>query len=466
MKELESKIFDFINFVLSKIQDKTDKIRQNSLILSCLDFFILTSIVLTFVVSTFASTEIIGMVSSIVPMLVVFKTLITKGEKIELETSNFFLLIYLLICFISCFTSSMLPQSLYGFMKTSIYFAFFFAVCQFLKNNKKYILFLLAIIALLVSFESVIGLIQNSMKLENISTWQDTSYVNPEDVLTRVYGTLKPFNPNLFGGYLIAGVMSLIGFITIFANRNHYKLTVTSIIFSAITLLTIFLTGCRGAYLAFGFIIFAIVFFSFRLIFIEQNNEKHKKMWLTATSSAGALGAIFLLTHHSILQRILSIFILRGDSSTSFRMNVYNSAFQMFHDNWLCGIGVGNKVFREIYGLYMLSGFDALSTYSVPLEIAVESGIFALIFFILFLFILFKNAMKKVCSNINFEEKILLFVSTTSIGAVLIHGLFDTIFFRPQVQFVFWTMVAITTVLVKGTAKNNENPRVSSKRVI
>ena len=119
MKVLESKIFDFINFVLSRIQDKTDKIRRNSLILSCLDFFILTSIVLTFIVSTFASTEIIGLVSSIVPMLVVLKTLITKGEKIELETSNFLLLIYLLICFISCFTSSMIPQSLYGFMKTN-----------------------------------------------------------------------------------------------------------------------------------------------------------------------------------------------------------------------------------------------------------------------------------------------------------------------------------------------------------
>ena len=466
MKVLESKIFDFINFVLSKIQDKTDRIRQNSLILSCMDFFILIAIVLTFVVSTFASTEIIGMVSSLIPFLVVFKTLITKGEKIELETSNFFLLIYLLICFISCFTSSMLPQSLYGFMKTSIYFAFFFAMCQFLKNNKKYILFLLAIIALLVSFESVIGLIQNSMKLENISTWQDTSYVNPEDVLTRVYGTLKPFNPNLFGGYLIAGVTSLIGFTTIFAHRKHYKLASIFLIFSLIAFLTTFLTGCRGAYLALGVIFLSILGFSFRLIFVESNNIQIKKIWTSMVSFAGVAALGFLATHHSILQRILSIFILRGDSSTSFRMNVYNSAIQMFHDNWLCGIGVGNKVFREIYGLYMLSGFDALSCYSVPLEIAVESGIFALIFFILFLFVLFKNAIKKVCSCINFEEKILLFVSMTSIGAVLIHGIFDTIFFRPQVQFVFWTMVAITTVLVKGTAKNNENPRVSSESVI
>lgn len=466
MKNLESKIIDIINVILFKIQDKMDTIRKNSFILSFLDVFIFLAIITTFIVSTFATTEIIGAVSFCVPALVVFKTLIIKGEKIELEQCNFFLLIYLLICLISCFTSSMLPESLYGFMKTSIYFAFFFAMCQFLKNNKKYIIPLLMVIAFLLAFESVIGLIQNSMKLENISTWQDTSYVNPEDILTRVYGTLKPFNPNLFGGYLIAGVTSLIGFATIFAYRKKYKLASIFLIFSLIAFITIFLTGCRGAYLAFGVILLSILGFSFRLIFVESNNVQIKKIWTSVVSFASVSALGFLATHHGILKRIMSIFILRADSSTSFRMNVYNSAIQMYQDNWACGIGVGNKVFREIYGLYMLSGFDALSCYSVPLEIAVESGIFALIFFVLFLYVLFRNAIRRICSNINFEEKILLFVSTMSIGAVLIHGLFDTIFFRPQVQFIFWTMVAITVVLVRGTEENNENPRVSSKSLI
>ena len=32
---------------------------------------------------------------------------------------------------------------------------------------------------------------------------------------------------------------------------------------------------------------------------------------------------------------------------------MYNSCVNMFKDNWLLGIGVGNKNFREIYGLYM-----------------------------------------------------------------------------------------------------------------
>ena len=53
-------------------------------------------------------------------------------------------------------------------------------------------------------FESLVAIKQNFLSVSEISGWQDMSRLNPEQVLTRVYGTLKPFNPNLFGGYLVA----------------------------------------------------------------------------------------------------------------------------------------------------------------------------------------------------------------------------------------------------------------------
>jgi putative inorganic carbon (HCO3(-)) transporter len=151
----------------------------------------------------------------------------------------------------------------------------------------------------------------------------------------------------------------------------------------------------------------------------------------------------------------MSVFLVRGDSSTSFRMNVYHSAIQMFQDNPICGIGVGNKVFREIYGLYMFSGFDALSCYSVFLEMAVESGIFALIAYLLFILTLIFNAIKSFITSKDLSYKVLVFISSISIIAVMFHGLFDTIYFRPQVQYLFWTMVAILTVLVREEKVNN-----------
>lgn len=102
--------------------------------------------------------------------------------------------------------------------------------------------------------------------------------------------------------------------------------------------------------------------------------------------------------------RFLSIFAMRNDSSNSFRFNVYHSAVQMFKDNWLLGIGVGNKNFREIYGLYMKTGFDALSAYNIYLETAVESGIFALIAFLGFLFTLSKDAVSFILNSTDNEK--------------------------------------------------------------
>jgi len=37
-------------------------------------------------------------------------------------------------------------------------------------------------------------------------------------------------------------------------------------------------------------------------------------------------------------------------------------------DNFLIGIGTGNTTFRLVYGLYMVTGFDALGAYNIYLD--------------------------------------------------------------------------------------------------
>ena len=165
---------------------------------------------------------------------------------------------------------------------------------------------------------------------------------------------------------------------------------------------------------------------------------------------------LVLIAVPKITKRLLSIFLLRGDSSTSFRMNVYHSSWQMFCDNWFLGIGAGNQTFREIYGLYMLTGFDALSTYSVPLEIAVEAGIFALIAFVLFLVLFLTDSFKFLLKNDtnDLTGKVIVSAAILVILGVMTHGMFDTIFFRPQVQFLFWTVLAMSSaVLIEKNTK-------------
>ena len=162
-----------------------------------------------------------------------------------------------------------------------------------------------------------------------------------------------------------------------------------------------------------------------------------------------ALATAAVLASSSLRARVLSIFAMRQDSSNSFRFNVYQSSFEMFKDNWLLGIGVGNKNFREIYGLYMKTGFDALSAYNIYLEIAVESGIFALIAYLGFLITLIKDSVKFILKSTDTNAVIFTAAALISICAVSIHGLVDTVFFRPQIQFVFWTMVAIVRAFIK-----------------
>ena len=90
----------------------------------------------------------------------------------------------------------------------------------------------------------------------------------------------------------------------------------------------------------------------------------------------------------------------------------------------------------------MKTGFDALSAYNIYLEIAVESGFFALLTFLGFIIANLYSAVRyiKIKKNINV---IYLSVALISLIGILVHGIVDTVFFRPQIQFVFWTMIGI-----------------------
>ena len=160
-------------------------------------------------------------------------------------------------------------------------------------------------------------------------------------------------------------------------------------LFGLLALFATVKTGCRGAYIGlfFEIMLFNYLFFaSFKKYFSQKQNFKKILLIIFGIFCLGAI--LFVVSSPAILHRLESIFTFRGDSSNSYRVNVYMASIKMFLDNKFLGIGVGNKNFREVYGLYMKTGFDALGAYSVPLEIAVESGIFALISFFAFIILI------------------------------------------------------------------------------
>jgi len=400
-----------------------------------LDKLILISILAVFVTSTFMPSDIIGYTA----LITVFLSILRR-RRLVFGAAELWLLAYFMIVVISLTGSTLFALSLKGFLKTVIYLGFYVSIIPYLKDNKDKIPLIFGTIAICAGFEGIVGFLQNFAQVGEISTWQDVSSLNPEDVMTRVYGTLKPYNPNLLGGYLAACLPCLFG-------MSAYSLSLRKragvrgwlwLFFALFTSGILFATGCRGAYLAFMVIIACIALLGAR----------YKKIYLAFAGAAVMLMSAAILSVSSLRARVLSMFAMRQDSSNSFRFNVYHSSFEMFKDNWLLGIGVGNKNFREIYGLYMKTGFDALSAYNIFLEIAVESGVFALIAFFGFLATLVKKAFLFIKNSADIKNIIFVSAALTSILAVMAHGLVDTVFFRPQIQFIFWTMTAICSAYV------------------
>lgn len=444
-------ILNKINDILEYSQNKCTYLWENSFFLQNIDKLIFATIIGIFVLSTFTSSDLIGYVALVSIFLTIIKMFLKKGEKIEMNLFESFLLVFFLIVVISLAGSSLLYLSFKGFLKTFTYLGFYFSLVQYYKNNLSKIPLTVFVLALCAGSQGIIGIFQNFSQVGEISTWQDVSNINPEDVMTRVYGSIMPFNPNLFGGYLVATLPCLFGSFILGVMEKKYKLAGMFFVLALLTSFTLILSGCRGAYI--GLVVIMICLFGFLAKFIWKDlvNKKEffKKAYLSFLGLMVAFATSLVLFVSSIRTRVFSIFAMRSDSSTSFRMNVYHSAINMFKDNWLLGIGVGNQNFREIYGLYMRTGFDALSSYCVFLELAVESGVFALLAFLAFLGALGYKAVKFVLNSPNLKLSLLVAISITSVLAVMVHGFVDTVFFRPQIQVVFWTMVAFISSILK-----------------
>ena len=361
-----------------------NKLSKCSFLSEYLDKIVFVGICLTFIASAFVSSEVLGVVALFVTSVSVLNLFLLDQHKVfrcvlpispkKLEMNLFekFILVWFLVVVVSLFGSTLFPLSFKGFLKTVTYMGFYFSAVQYYRRHLNMIMPTIYLLCGCVLFQGVTGLIQSVNGVEAISTWQDTSSINPEDVLTRVYGTLKPYNPNLYGGYLVATIPCLLCALSHFVLNRKYNLAFVTAFGTLLVMFALVQSGCRGAYVALAFMLFCFCIYWGKLIY-NTHNDFFKKIYFSVVAAGLGIVSAFAMLISSVRTRILSIFVLRNDSSTSFRFNVYQAVIQMIKDNWLLGIGVGNKNFREIYGLYMKTGFDALSTYNVFTELWVES---------------------------------------------------------------------------------------------
>ncbi len=373
-------------------------------------------------------------------------TLLAGKEQYKPSAIDGIVLLYFATNVIASFGSHYVKESLFGLAKLLVYvFSYFlFVSCLQQNTNKRATITVTSLVVggLLIA---LYGLYQYKTGVAPLATWEDPTI---EEKTTRIFATLN--NPNLLAGYLIPLIpLSFsLAMVSFFSKGRIRLLALPFLATSGIITVATLLTSSRGAQIALLFQALALLFVAAVWVWRQYPKQRIAIVLALVLLPVGAAGALHFVPQFAPYEhRFLSIFSGSQHSSNAYRLNVYRSSFQMFLDNWWLGIGAGNKTFRLAYGLYMRSGFDALGTYCVPLEIAVEAGIPGLLSFAWLLIAVAGRAHCRFWNNKSTTQRWLALGAITAILGMMGHGLVDTVFYRPQVQFIFWLCIALLVAL-------------------
>jgi putative inorganic carbon (HCO3(-)) transporter len=181
-----------------------------------------------------------------------------------------------------------------------------------------------------------------------------------------------------------------------------------------------------------------------------QTSPQLKRLLAVGLVLAIGCAAIAAAASPGVRHRIVSMAKTREDSSNNFRLNVWKTTAEMIRDHWATGIGPGNKVFRRVYGIYMVPGYEALGAYNVFLELWVELGLLGLLAFV---WILVAHFGRILTCRLPRPDAVLVLACGAGMVAIMIFGITDTVFFRPQVNILFWLEAALIATLTAQGAR-------------
>ena len=279
------------------------------------------------------------------------------------------------------------------------------------------------------------GVQQAVLGAAELATWTDPT--SELAGITRVYSFLG--NPNLLAGYLMPVLPLGLAACWRWSAWGWRCLAGLVAISGAYCLVQ---TQSRGGLLglaAEGVVLVLLLVFWW---------GKRLPKW-TLPSAIGGMGGVFLLAAVAVptLRKRLGSIFGGDDSSNAFRVNVWQSVLNMIKAKPILGIGPGNKAFNQVYPLYQRSGFSALGAYSVPLELTVETGIIGVICYGWLVVTIFQVGWQLINRLRQWRnpDGIWLISGLATLVGMLVHGLVDTVWYRPQVQLLWWLCIALVT---------------------
>ena len=279
----------------------------------------------------------------------------------------------------------------------------------------------------------VIGIRQLYGDSSELARWADPNSV--ADGTVRIYSTLE--NPNLLAGYLLPVLPLALVALLRWPGGASKLFALTSLVLGVAALV---LTYSRGAWM--GLVAEAAVIV---LLLAMRATRAWPLLWrrlfpLLVLLSGAALLVVLVTQVEPLRVRVMSLVVGRQDSSNNFRINVWLAVLDMIQARPWLGIGPGNDAFNQIYPLFQQPKFNALSAYSIPLELAVEAGIPGLLAGIGLLLASLRSATSLWRGDGPFSLPALAAIAV--IIGLTVQGLTDTIFFRPEVQLSGWFCIA------------------------
>ena len=196
----------------------------------------------------------------------------------------------------------------------------------------------------------------------------------------------KGFTANInIAAFSLAAKSPVIFYYLFITSNKKYKLLLGLLLFMILSCLFILLS--RGAFIAFGIV---LVFMSiYSLIKLGKNYLNFSVITFSILTSYLLFSNLIVNQEQNLInQRISSIQLNQDDDSINERIRFYFAAFESVKENPFLGIGVGNwKIESMKYDAKYAIGYRVpFHAHNDFFQVAAESGIFALIFFILFLF--------------------------------------------------------------------------------
>ncbi|MEO0349458.1 MAG: IctB family putative bicarbonate transporter [Cyanobacteria bacterium P01_A01_bin.15] len=285
---------------------------------------------------------------------------------------------------------------------------------------------------------AVYGIRQYFFGAEALATWVDpTSNLSGA---TRVYSYLR--NPNLLAAYLMPAVALSVSAVFVWPRWLPKLLAVVAFFLNVACLV---LSYSRG-----GWIGLLGVFFMLAVLLVYWWSELFPPFWqrwalLALLGAMAGLVVFAVLFVGPVRERVMTMFAGREDSSNNFRINVWEGVIDMIRARPITGIGPGNEAFNKIYPFYQRPNYTALSAYSVFLETLVEAGVIGFTAFLWLLGTAFYQGWRQLRHlrlSMDLQGYWLVGAIATCFG-MLVHGLVDTVWYRPQVSTLWWMCMAI-----------------------